>query len=112
MNNSPKVLLTIDLVGIIGNTQNTVEIIPFSYETDINKNAIEEVKGHSKHKNKVILPCTQKIKIGEDAYEGFISGEVPYWSKDFIWSKMNRIERIKAHCARIADGKEFHFDIL
>lgn len=112
MNNSLKILLTIDLIGVMGPVQDKVEVIPYSYSTDFDGKPITEVRGCVKHKNRDIKPCSQNIKLSQDSYDLFVSGEVPYWSKDFIWQKLTKIERVKAHCARIADDKNFTFEIL
>lgn len=112
MNNSTKILLKIDLQGVLGDTSKNVEIIPYSYNIKGEGNTINEVRGHSKHKNKEIKPCTQHIKLTQDAYNLFISDEVPYWMKEDVWKKLSQNERITAHCARIAQENKFNFQIL
>lgn len=112
MNNSLKILLTVELTGTLGSNQDNYEIIPFSYNEDLNRKKIPEIKGHIKHKNKNIKSCTQNYKMTQDAYNQMISDEVPYWSKENIWKKLSIKERIAAHCARIANGNKFNFQIL
>lgn len=112
MNNSLKILLTINLVGTIGAKKDNLELVPYSYNTDEHNQPCEEKKGIAKHKNRVESVATQNMKLSQDTYDMFISGEVPAWSKPYIWDKLNTLERVRAHCARLADGNEFTFEIL
>ena len=112
MNNLVKILLTVELTGTLGPQQDNFEIIPFSYNTDLDGNPIPEVRGHMKHKNRAVKPCTQHYKMTQDAYNQMISDETPYWSKEETWKKLTIDERIQAHCARIANGNKFNFQIL
>lgn len=112
MNNSIKVLLTINLDGRLGKPQDKMEFIPYNYNTDFDGNPIPEVTGIMKHVGKVTNPCTKNVKINQEAYDLFISNEVPYFSKERYWITMNKIERLKAHFARIAEDKLFNFEIL
>ena len=112
MDNSLKILLTINLVGTVGKHQDNLEIIPYSFSVDNNNQPCKEVRGSSRHLNKTVKSCTQNTKLSQDAYDLFISSEVPHWSKSFIWGKMNKLERVRAHCARIAGENTFSFEIL
>jgi len=112
MNNSIKILLTINLLGVIGKPQNNLEVMPFSYDVDSNRKPIKEVKGVAKHRNKELKACTQHIKMSQDAYNYYISNEVPYWSEESVWKKLSKTEKVAAHCARIAQGNKFNFQIL
>ena len=112
MNNSVKILLTINLVGVIGKPQSNLEILPFSYSTNTEGKSIDEVRGTARHKNKEVKPCTQNIKMSQDAYDYYISNEVPYWSDEHTWKKLSKNERIAVHCSKIAQGNKFNFQIL
>jgi hypothetical protein len=112
MNNSVKILLTISILGVVGKPQSNLEIIPFSYNTDTEGKPINEVRGTARHRNKEVKPYTQHIKMSQDAYDYYISSEVPYWSDEHTWKRLSKNERIAAHCARIANGNKFNFQIL
>lgn len=112
MNNSIKVLLTIQLDGRLGKKQDKAEFIPYDYNTDFDGNPIPEKTGVMKHNSRVTNPCTKNVKINQEAYNLFISNDVPYFSKEHYWLKMNETERLKAHLAIIAENKPFTFEIL
>lgn len=49
-------------------------------------------------------PATQKINLGRDAYEYFISNECPYWCKPKVWSNLSKKQRLLAHLEGIAES--------
>lgn len=111
MNNSVKILLTIQLEGKLGKVQDNVTVIPYCIDTDLQGNPVAEKRGGIKHKSKELQKCTQKINLSQDAYD-HMTGPCPEWSKDFIWKKMNPLERVKSHCFRISEGRQFNVEIL
>lgn len=48
--------------------------------------------------------ATQKINLGRDAYEYFISNECPYWCKPKVWSNLSRKQRLQIHLEGIAES--------
>lgn len=49
-------------------------------------------------------PATQKINLGRDAYEYFISNECPYWCKPKVWNALSKKQRLLAHLEGIAES--------
>lgn len=107
-----KILLKIDLQGVLGDKSGILEIIPYSYNTDVEGNEIPEVRGNMKHKNKNIIPCSKHVKISEVTYNYFISSDCPHWVKEDAWKSMNELERVNSHCARIAEGNPYSIEVL
>lgn len=102
MDNSIKILLTIDLEGGILVRQDNIEFI-------------NSEKGYISHVSKIPKKCAQKIKINVDSYNYFKSNECPYFSKSFIWSKMTERQRIEEHLKVIShdlNSSTFSYKIL
>lgn len=50
------------------------------------------------------IPATQSINITKTAYDYFIGKENPHFINHRIWSKMNKVDRLKAHLDNICDS--------
>lgn len=111
MNTQEKIILTVQMDGRLGG-KGEKEFIRYHYNTNVDGKKIADVTGTVKHVNKATQSCTRKTVLTQDAYNHFVSGETPHWAKDFIWSKLNKTQRVKAHCERIAEGRPFNIEIL
>lgn len=126
MNNTIKISLTIELEGSTLIRQSEPEIISFQIrKKDINplkykdrKNGLAVVRGGKvKHHPLVQKPASQHINLNRDAYDYFISDEVPSWMmwKKREWKVMKPTERLETHLRRICEhlgGRSFTYQVL
>ena len=124
MNNSTKILLTINLEGGVLTRQDKPEIIMWSLnERDLEPNkdwkdgeGLKVVKrGSTKHYNFNSKECKQRIKITKDAYDYFISDEAPSFIKKSIWLLLKENQRLEIHLNSISEslgGKSYIYQIL
>lgn len=112
MNVEPKILLTIQLEGVLGQRTEKKEAIPFKIET-FEGETISGVKTHYPRENS---SCRKKVVIPQCAYEYFISDEQPYWystkKKELIWPNLPKSARLQLHLQRIAEYNEFSYEII
>lgn len=112
--NTPKILLTIKLEGVLSQEMEEV-IIPI---TEYDKSGKILKRRMVKHKQRINFPCVKKVTISKYAYMHFIDKKAtPYWyyarkNKGRQWITLSNNERIALHCSRIADGKPFSFEVL
>lgn len=104
MNSPIKIYLTINLEGSVLIRQDKPDFIK------------SEINGIQRHFPKVCKPASKTINLCEDAYDYFISDEVPHFCKSKRdWMRLSRKQRVHAHCKRICEnegGKDFEFTIL
>ena len=126
MNNTIKISLTVEMEGSTLIRQSEPEIISFQIrKKDINplkykdrKDGLAVVRGGKvKHHPLVQKPASQHVNINRDAYDWFISDEVPSWMiwKKKEWKAMKPTERLEAHLRRICEhlgGRSFTYQIL
>lgn len=115
MNNEPKILLTIQLEGVLSQKKEEVEIA-YAKSSKNNANLILE-RGTVKHMQPIATVANQHLKMNMDAYHHFIENTMPEWYKYKLnggrhWHSLSPNEKIKQHCSRIADGRPFTFIVL
>ena len=109
MNLSPKILLTIYLEGVVVQGQQE-ELIPFTNIKQFNGNI---VSGNIPHKSKVTTLCYKKVVLTKEAYDQFIDDFiVPEHISASKWRQLNNFLKISFHCSKIAEGKEFKFELI
>lgn len=108
MQTETKILLTIKLEGVLSHRSEKREAIPYSVENFDGK----KVNGVSFHHPKLEASCVQKTALSVEAYNHFISDEVPSWMHKRLWSRIPPRKRLILHLQRIAEGREFSFEIL
>ena len=106
--NYAKILLTIELEGVLGNNSEKREAIPFSVTTFSG----DKFNGVKYHFPKEARKCVKKTTISKSAYDHFISGEAPRWMHPKRWAGLSSNERLVLHLNRIAEGREFSFEVL
>lgn len=124
MNNSIKVLLTINLEGGTLVRKSTPEHINFLVkEKDLctnkkwrGKDGLKVVrKGETLHYPLIAKPAVQQVKINIEAYNYMISAECPPWCHPKMWPKLTKKARLEKHLGRICEhhkGKSFIYEIL
>lgn len=74
-----------------------------------------EFIGKLKHYPKVARPVTQILTMTEDAYDHFISDNVPPKTKKHDWARLSRKQRVAYHCKQICEhigGLDYEFTIF
>lgn len=121
MENSIKILLTINIEGGALVRKSECESIPFMItENDFSKSKSKGKskvvkKGFRKHTSLIAKSATYHIKLNNEAYKYMTSSECPYWSNPKMWKRMNEDEKLNAHLQRICssyNGKSFTYNVL
>lgn len=115
MNTTPKVILNINLLGILSKKTNE-EQIHWEKSTQDNPNIII-ARGTCLHNYRIPTIAVQKIKICEDAYQYFISSEIPgnYKPRDYKgknWKSLTIDERLRFNLSEIANNHTFTYEVL
>lgn len=122
MNNNVKILVSIQ--GIEGGTQRLAGTK--KVKTVIPSETVLTPSGKPKvipKKVKIVelpvyesIPCTQEIKMTQEAYNYFTGKERPSWlPKKYNWTLMTKKQRLEAHLQRTCEyfgGKSFSYSIL
>lgn len=112
MNVQPKILLTIQLEGVLGPRSERKEIIPYNVDTFEGK----RISGIAHHYNREEKMCVRKTLISEYAYDYFVSDEIPSWytpkNPEAMWTKLPKSIRLQLHLQRIAEYRDFSYEIL
>lgn len=123
MNNTTKILLTIELEGgtlVKGEPQVKEYVLTkndFMFKKKLKGKEGNKIvkKGKYIHYDYTTKPAFQHINMSRDAYLYFISNECPEWSIPKIWSKLTPKERLEIHLLRTCQhfrGKSFSYEIL
>lgn len=110
-----KILLTINLEGVLSN-KTEVSVLPFVKHNE--KGTVIVKKGSFVHKERIAKKCEKKVRLSEATYNYFIDPvDAPSWykpkyNKGKLWGELSDLERINLHCEKIAEGKEFRFEII
>ena len=123
MNDSTKILLTINLEGVLSQVkEDTIIVYQQSEECDaknpfkdLDKRAKKIVKsGTVHHLQRKTSVATRKLQISEEAYNHWMN-TVPDFcplSKSSTWNALPDKEKARIHCARIASPNTFEFEII
>lgn len=103
-----KILLTINLEGVLGPRSENAEVIPYNIVTFEGQRA----NGINYHYPRQLKSCVKKMNISSLAYDYFISTDIPSWYKSRKWLSLSTNERLMLHLNQIAEGKNFTFEIL
>ena len=107
------IILTVNLLGAISGpvahtTRQTVtvDITPLGQR--------QPVKMTKKilHTDRYPTYCVRKIHLSAEQVKYFQSGDTPYWSADFIWKKMSKLQRLEAHLARFDEGYGIDYEMV
>jgi hypothetical protein len=110
--NEIKILLSINLNGVFGSPSKEREIIPYNIVTNLEEKEVVKT-GIMYHSKREILPCTKKIQICEEVYRFWTDyKEVPKQIDAFMWKKYSNSQKVRFHCAQLAEGNSFSFEII
>jgi len=116
-----KILLTINLEGVLGSRAKEVSKIVVPYEhllRDENGDVVIPVKwvktnGVIHHNIRDEQPCKKVVNIGEKAIQYWLSDEgYPSNMEQRHWKKLPNRKRIVAHLKEIADGHTFSYELI
>lgn len=114
MNNSIKVILTIQLEGYLSQ-ETREEKIHWEKSDNFDPKKII-ARGVCNHTVRIPSVATKRLKISEDAYDSFIGDMAPTslksFSKDKTWKGMGDTARLEYHLNEIAEGKPYTFEVL
>ena len=114
MNNSIKVILTIQLEGYLSHETREEKI---HWEKSDNFDP-KKIIARGVCSNLVRIPsvATKRLRISEDAYDNFIGDMIPAslksFSKDKAWKSMSDAARLEYHLNEIAEGRPYTFEVL
>ena len=109
MNITPKILLTIELEGVLGARAEKGITIPYNVK---NYKGTRE-NGVKYHRPRTLERCYKKMVISKDSYDYFISNSCPQWIRNpRAWASFKEAERLYLHLNRIAENRDFTYEVL
>lgn len=110
-----RIILTINLPGAIMLTEKEAAETNSYKEFTVNVLNEKNRRETLNIKTRGNRTAQQVIKMNDNAYDYMTSNEVPEFSNKFMWARMSKNQRLRAHLKNVSDslgGISFTYEVL